>query len=202
MQRVECTDMFLKGYFDTALFTTDEHVGHEDYIANGRADEMFPRIPLDFLEQARLDCERFKRIYSSLLSEAGDAWENGADFWYTRNGHGVGFWSRGYDEEIGNALTLMAESYREVCLDLSDSPEEGQHELSEGELAECIADYISYGFSDIDIERYLEGSGVNKRKLVGLIRQLMEESVKKEGSALRKVCEGALNRITEREEGD
>jgi len=34
------------------------------------------------------------------------------DFWYTRNGHGTGFWDGDYEE--GDALTKIADSFHEV----------------------------------------------------------------------------------------
>ena len=36
------------------------------------------------------------------------------DFWYTRNGHGTGFWDCDYEEGVGKVLTDIAKSFREV----------------------------------------------------------------------------------------
>jgi len=33
------------------------------------------------------------------------------DFWYTRNGHGIGFWNCDYGEGVGNVLTDIADSF-------------------------------------------------------------------------------------------
>jgi hypothetical protein len=46
VKRSDCTDPFLRGYLDAALFTTDENPpGGCDYVECGRADEMFPALP-------------------------------------------------------------------------------------------------------------------------------------------------------------
>ena len=36
------------------------------------------------------------------------------DFWYTRNGHGTGFWDCDYEEGVGKVLTDIAHSFGEV----------------------------------------------------------------------------------------
>lgn len=52
------------------------------------------------------------------LAVAGDGEQNGNDFWYTRNGHGVGFWDRGY-EQTGDRLTEAAHKFgaHDLCPD-------------------------------------------------------------------------------------
>lgn len=108
---------FLRGYLDAALFTTDnEPPQGESYTESGRADYMFPRLPDWFIEQAQKDCAKFQAENAGLLSKAGDDWQNGSDFWYTRCGHGVGFWDRGYPDEIGEPLTEACKKYGEAYL--------------------------------------------------------------------------------------
>lgn len=122
MKRSECTDPFLRGYLDAALFTTDaEPPGGCDYVECGRSDDMFPKLPAEFIEQARQDCARFESENAELLQQAGDYERNGADFWYTRNGHGVGFWSRDYPDEVADPLSEAARKFGEhdlMCEDL------------------------------------------------------------------------------------
>jgi hypothetical protein len=108
---------FLRGYLDAALFTTDETPpSGEDYIESGRAAEMFPKLPHYFIQQAEKDCAAFQAANADLLAKAGDDWQNGADFWYTRNGHGVGFWDRGYPDEVADPLSDAARKCGEVYL--------------------------------------------------------------------------------------
>lgn len=119
-------DSFLRGYCDAALFTTDSNPpSGQDYVESGRADEMFPSLPAYFLEKAQKDCEKFQAENSALLEQAGDSWQNGTDFWYTRNRHGVGFWDRGYPDDVADALTDAAHKYGEhyLCPDEIGQPE-------------------------------------------------------------------------------
>jgi len=120
MKRQDC-DSFLQGYIDAALFTTDpEPPSGCDYVESGRADELFPEIPDWFIEQAQKDCWAFKDRNRPLLDRAGDDWQNGSDFWYTRNGHGVGFWDRGYPDDVADPLTEACKKFGEVYLDPAD----------------------------------------------------------------------------------
>ena len=52
-------------------------------------------------------------------SKYWDADQFAVDFWLTRNGHGRGFWDRAPSDdpeytEVGEKLTLIAESFRNV----------------------------------------------------------------------------------------
>ena len=44
------------------------------------------------IERAEKDCAQFLAGLSAQARELADTWEGGADLWYTRNHHGVGFW--------------------------------------------------------------------------------------------------------------
>lgn len=116
MKRCECNDPFLRGYLDA---TDETPPSGADYIESGRAHEMFPNLPQYFIDQAKADCARFESENTALLEKAGDFWQNGADFWYTRNGHGVGFWDRGYPNEVADPLSDAARKFGEhyLCLD-------------------------------------------------------------------------------------
>ena len=110
-------DAFLQGYLDAALFTTDQDgPGGCDYVECGRAAEMYTSLPDYFIEEARKDCARFTVANCELLNRAGDPWQNGSDLWYTRNSHGVGFWDRGYADEVANPLTAAAHAMGEHYL--------------------------------------------------------------------------------------
>jgi len=118
---------FLRGYLDTALFTTDTSPpSGQDYVESGRADEMWPRLKLDFILQAQQDCKKFIEKNADLLIRAGDPWQNGSDFWYTRNGHGSGFWDRGYPKEISKPLTKAAHEFGESDLMPEDIGQKGK----------------------------------------------------------------------------
>jgi hypothetical protein len=40
----------------------------------------------------------------------------GHDFFLTRNGHGAGFWDRGYPEDLGEALSEASRKFGEADL--------------------------------------------------------------------------------------
>jgi hypothetical protein len=100
---------------DAALFTTDPHPpSGADYVDSGRSGDMFSKLSEEFIAQAKADCAKFESENAALLEQAGDFEQNGMDFWYTRNGHGVGFWDRGYPDEVADPLTEAAHKFGEV----------------------------------------------------------------------------------------
>jgi len=70
---------------------------------------------------AASDCADFLHLCerAGLLAkyrETGRTWDQfGHDFWFTRNGHGVGFWDRGMGD-LGEELTKVAKSMGERYL--------------------------------------------------------------------------------------
>ena len=62
------------------------------------------------LEEIERDCEDFQEANAELLEQAGSAEQNGHDFALTRNGHGAGFWDRGYGE-VGEKLSEACKPY-------------------------------------------------------------------------------------------
>lgn len=103
---------FLRGYIEAALFTTDAHCpGGCDYAEVGRADELAPELPAWWVKEADDTCLGFQSANEALLAKAGTDEQNGRDFWFSRNGHGVGFFDRGYPDEIGDALQDAAHAF-------------------------------------------------------------------------------------------
>lgn len=116
MKRNEA-DSFLQGYIDAALFTTDPDApGGCDYVECGRAGDLWPSLPDWWIDEAKQDCAKFTAQNAELLNKAGDCWQNGSDFWYTRNHHGVGFWDRGYPDDVADPLTKAAHNFGEHYL--------------------------------------------------------------------------------------
>ena len=119
---LESLSSFTQGYIEAMFFTNCDTVDDEEDRAN--------RLGLSRLTKASLkaisrDCESF---LSTLMpdgcfaqqwidrAEGYDTEQAGRDFWFTRQGHGVGFWDR---EElkahgIGEALTKVARSFGEA----------------------------------------------------------------------------------------
>lgn len=74
-----------------------------------------------FLERAARDCTAFQKANAADL-EAIDAADesSGHDLWLTRNGHGAGFWDRGYPEDVAGRLTSAAEALGQIDLYVGD----------------------------------------------------------------------------------
>ena len=69
-------------------------------------------IDEDFLRESIIDCLAFYSRIGCYLSPKNIT-QAGHDFWFTRNGHGVGFWDRPekYGEAYTKMLTKIAESF-------------------------------------------------------------------------------------------
>ena len=101
------SDDFLRGYIECIYFTDT-------------GDLEQPESDAPFSDDARAmcvaDCLEFQRREALPLAHAYahfpeyDAAQAGRDFWYTRNGHGVGFWSRGLGA-VGNTLATAARAW-------------------------------------------------------------------------------------------
>jgi hypothetical protein len=90
------------------------------------------------IEVAKADCEKFQADNLDDILKTPD-WHGsdsytcegylglecaGHDFWFTRNGHGVGFWDKEYyTKEEKNRLTKAAEAFGECSLYITDSNE-------------------------------------------------------------------------------
>lgn len=106
-------DAFTQGYIEALFFTSEcPQVGteefrtaeHQSYMEAGRADGVLPcdvgfgDLSPEALQSIIADCQAFQEANSALLDLAYardyDAAQAGRDYWFTRNGHGVGFWER------------------------------------------------------------------------------------------------------------
>lgn len=106
---------FTRHYVVAALWTSDPSPGQGDYEQKGLS--LVRDVSDAWLIQAAKDCAKFQAENEALLEQAGTDAQNGHDFWLTRNGHGAGFWDRGYPEEIGDKLTEAAHAFGEAYLD-------------------------------------------------------------------------------------
>lgn len=106
-------DAFTQGYVE-AMFFTDASDADDGDLANATFDELADEA----LSRIVIDCQRFQSENVQLLTRAYgvqgrherspyDAQRAGNDYWYTRNGHGTGFWDRGLGE-LGDQLAAAA----------------------------------------------------------------------------------------------
>jgi hypothetical protein len=112
-------DAFTRAYLICALWTDDPEPGSGEWNEHG--DYTIANLASEALEQAIEDCAAFRERMAAQLEQAGDDAQNGHDFWLTRNGHGAGFWDRGYPDAIGDALTAAAQTFGEASVILGDS---------------------------------------------------------------------------------
>jgi hypothetical protein len=142
-------DTFTYAYLTCALWSTDDNsdpeTGGEPFNRNYTLDDVHP----DTLRKMVEDCNAFRsmewnflkadapgnsikrtiavekllRLAERIGNAKGDTYagdeRNGHDFWLTREGHGVGFWDRGYGR-VGSILTDAASSFGGFNLYLGD----------------------------------------------------------------------------------
>ena len=126
-------DEFTTGYIEVMFFADIDYPDAETYGAcvEDLAPEAVERIKADCAKfQADNDALLFKAITSgfSLSGQPGPEYNMtraGSDYWYTRQGHGVGYWDRGLGE-VGDELTEIAQ-HNEI---LAYQGDDGQIHLS------------------------------------------------------------------------
>lgn len=104
--RWNALDGFTQGYIEAALFC-------EANCDNPELDgASFAEIAAESVASIIADCAAFQSANESLLDEAFanddyDSEQAGRDYWFTRNGHGVGYWDRSQldRDDIGNRLS-------------------------------------------------------------------------------------------------
>ena len=96
-----------RGYIEAAFFTAPRLDEGEGGIPD---DHGFDDLSPNTLDDIRRDCERFadenKAAIETLESNGFDREQIGRDLWFTRNRHGVGFWSR--DAQTPEAEAALA----------------------------------------------------------------------------------------------
>lgn len=88
-------DAFARGYVEAMFFTNCDSGCDDEFIANRLGVE---KLTCDSVASIAQECEAFIERASPLLELAYlrgyDEEQAGRDFWFTRQGHGVGFWDR------------------------------------------------------------------------------------------------------------
>jgi hypothetical protein len=104
-------DLFTLGYI-TAAFWADFD---DDADTNPSGSTMYDITPQS-LDRIISDCKIFQdRNIDTLVSASSDFEAHGNDFWLSRNGHGAGFFDRGYGT-IGDALQDAARPWGKVSI--------------------------------------------------------------------------------------
>lgn len=100
-------DEFTRGYLECALWTSDPEPRSGGQWCESERWKIAAIDP-DSVRQAVEDCAAFQADNRADLDATGATpARNGHDFWLTRNGHGAGYWDRGYGA-AGDRLTDAA----------------------------------------------------------------------------------------------
>jgi hypothetical protein len=118
---------FVQAYLVAALWSSTIY-GDEDSERNEDPFDKHYEVE-DFNDDALIssinDCNNFiKENREDLNATGADDEQHGHDFWLTRNGHGAGFWDRGYGK-VGDKLSNAAKAYGEVNLYEADGNKVG-----------------------------------------------------------------------------
>lgn len=114
-----------KGYVEAMFFTNGDTGSDNEDLLNDLGTEALTR---EAIENIKRDCDRFEGLIMPdgcfvrqwlNRAEGYDDAQAGRDLWFTRQGHGVGFWDRealkGYlGEGLSAAAKRLGEAYVEV----------------------------------------------------------------------------------------
>lgn len=144
---VEWSDLgeFVQGYIECLFFTENEpgtdrkqrvnakgqvrkawaHRATEGQQKDMPGDYGFADLSGEALDRITHDCARFVTRAARALDLAYernyDEMQAGRDFWFTRNGHGVGFWDRKELEgPVGASLTAICKEFHEIDAYIGD----------------------------------------------------------------------------------
>ena len=120
-KRFNNLDDFTQGYVEAMFFTStgsaDDNGGLEHVTLANMAAVTWTKIILD--------CDQFQTDNAAALARAMtesdiDMAHAGRDFWYTRNGHGVGYWDGDWPEPYATELDEAAKLFGMTDLYLGD----------------------------------------------------------------------------------
>lgn len=113
---------FIAGYIE-ALFFADTATNSDGETVENLAGL---ELSIPAMEECRQECVQFLDLAGSkvMLAIAGsddyDHAQAGRDFWFSRQGHGAGFWDRGLGM-VGDDLHNVAEHFGEKHLYIENS---------------------------------------------------------------------------------
>lgn len=105
---------FVDAYLEAALWSSMEPDGRP-------MDENFDvdDFSKEAVEEAIKECDDFIKANKADLESVGNPSRHGFDFWLSRNGHGAGFFDRGYGA-VGKRLQEAARVYGSLDLYAGD----------------------------------------------------------------------------------
>lgn len=110
---IDDVEEFVSQYCETMLWCTGDYDTDNGSYPEDNLDERYSvaDVAPELLERVRREATDFIEANASDLTEL-DARQCGHDFALTRNGHGAGFWDRGYGD-VGDRLTEACRPYGE-----------------------------------------------------------------------------------------
>lgn len=105
---MEDFEKFVSGYIEAALFSScdeeevplDKNYGPEDFTPHA-------------MKEIRKDCKKFYKENYEMIKESVE--QAGRDFWFTRCGHGAGFWDGDWPEN-GDKLSEASKEFGECWI--------------------------------------------------------------------------------------
>lgn len=107
-------DTFTQGYVE-AMFFTSTGTRDDDDLEHAT----FGELSAEAIDRIKRDCETFQAAHADTLAKiyensTYDAADMGRNFWYSRNGHGTGFW----DRDLGATGDALHNACRYQTVDL------------------------------------------------------------------------------------
>jgi hypothetical protein len=117
-------DLMLAGYIEAAIWSSTDDDGNPldaRFDKSDLAPETVEKMKADVVAFATTQAEHLRPEFL-LHALMGYAWEEyvGHDFWFTRNGHGAGFWDGDWEKSVGVVLSDAARAYGECDLYVGD----------------------------------------------------------------------------------
>lgn len=104
------------------LLTEQFDLFYDAYVECACWVQELDSMPIEAEFQTLSDCMEFMTQARHLMFNL-DLAQCGHDFYLTRNGHGAGFWDRGYEKSVGDELSRIARSFGEDNLILPQGEE-------------------------------------------------------------------------------
>lgn len=114
---IDDLDEFTREFLEAAWFTDEDRLKEEAEQNGLDPEEHDFEWSQEALERAKVDCEKFQAENAEAIETGNNA---GHDFWYTRNGHGVGFWDGDWEEPYATQLDNASKAFGEVWTYLGD----------------------------------------------------------------------------------
>lgn len=102
---------YVKSYIEAAVWAD---------LPEDDEEQTFEFIDLKSLTQSKSDCDTFIQLAGNDLAKL-DLNSIAHDFWLTRNHHGAGFWDGDYEKGLGERLTKLSHTFKELTVFIEDN---------------------------------------------------------------------------------